>query len=96
MNWDGRPDLLARDTRGNLYLYAGTSTGSFAPRVEIGSGWQSYSLIVGVQVLNGNGAGDVLARDANGVVWRYLGNGHGNFTTRTKIGSGWLMCKYLL
>jgi hypothetical protein len=39
---DGRADLVARDTAGNLYRQNGTGKGSFAARVKIGSGWQGY------------------------------------------------------
>ncbi|MFI6341053.1 FG-GAP repeat domain-containing protein [Streptomyces sp. NPDC050535] len=39
---DGRADLVARDTAGNLYRQNGTGTGSFGTRVKIGTGWQRY------------------------------------------------------
>ncbi|MFJ4829864.1 FG-GAP repeat domain-containing protein [Streptomyces sp. NPDC088747] len=39
---DGRADLVARDTAGNLYRQSGTGTGSFGTRVKIATGWQSY------------------------------------------------------
>lgn len=39
---DGRGDLVARDTSGNLYRYDGIAGGSFAPRVKIASGWNVY------------------------------------------------------
>ncbi|MFG2359200.1 FG-GAP repeat domain-containing protein [Streptomyces sp. NPDC048521] len=39
---DGKNDLVARDTAGNLYRNAGDGKGSFASRVKIGSGWQGY------------------------------------------------------
>ncbi|MGC0331010.1 hypothetical protein RKD23_004000 [Streptomyces sp. SAI-170] len=39
---DGRADLVARDTAGNLYRQSGTGKGSFAARVKIGTGWQGY------------------------------------------------------
>ncbi|MGW7384097.1 FG-GAP repeat domain-containing protein [Streptomyces sp. NPDC054794] len=39
---DGKNDLVARDTAGNLYRQTGTGRGSFAARVKIGTGWQSY------------------------------------------------------
>lgn len=39
---DGKADLVARDTAGNLYRQNGTGKGSFAARVKIGSGWQGY------------------------------------------------------
>ncbi|WP_030615761.1 FG-GAP-like repeat-containing protein [Streptomyces fulvoviolaceus] len=39
---DGRNDLVARDTAGNLYRNTGTGKGSFAARVKIETGWKGY------------------------------------------------------
>ncbi|MEU6393342.1 FG-GAP-like repeat-containing protein [Streptomyces sp. NPDC046939] len=39
---DGRSDLVARDTSGNLYRYDGAAGGSFGPRVKIATGWNVY------------------------------------------------------
>ncbi|MGI5376525.1 FG-GAP-like repeat-containing protein [Streptomyces sp. CA-251387] len=39
---DGKNDLVARDTAGNLYRNPGTGNGTFGPRVKIASGWQGY------------------------------------------------------
>ncbi|MFC3573298.1 VCBS repeat-containing protein [Streptomyces yaanensis] len=39
---DGKADLVARDTAGNLFRQAGYGNGTFAARVKIGTGWQSY------------------------------------------------------
>ncbi|MFF9604968.1 FG-GAP repeat domain-containing protein [Streptomyces sp. NPDC014684] len=39
---DGRNDLVARDTSGNLYRNDGNGKGSFGSRTKIGSGWQGY------------------------------------------------------
>ncbi|MFF1446358.1 FG-GAP-like repeat-containing protein [Streptomyces sp. NPDC058295] len=39
---DGKADLVARDTGGNLYRQNGTGTGTFGARVKIGTGWQNY------------------------------------------------------
>ncbi|MGZ3117770.1 trypsin-like serine protease [Streptomyces sp. H62] len=44
---DGRPDLLARDTSGVLWLYKGTGgTGAttFKARVKVGGGWGAFNL----------------------------------------------------
>ncbi len=40
---DGRADLLAVDSRGDLYRYLADGTGRFTPRVKIGNGWNTYS-----------------------------------------------------
>lgn len=41
---DGTSDLIARDTKGDLYLYKGTDKAAapFAARVKIGKGFQTY------------------------------------------------------
>lgn len=43
---DGKADLVARDTSGNLWLYKGkgSASGPYAARVKIGPGWNAYSL----------------------------------------------------
>ncbi|WP_435973513.1 FG-GAP repeat domain-containing protein [Streptomyces sp. Qhu_M48] len=48
LDWDGRSDLIARDTAGKLYRYSGTGNAAapFKPRVVIGtSGWNTYRLM---------------------------------------------------
>ncbi|MDN0198322.1 VCBS repeat-containing protein [Streptomyces sp. S.PNR 29] len=39
---DGRPDLVSRDTSGNLWRNSGDGKGSFGPRTQIASGWSGY------------------------------------------------------
>ncbi|MCI3928049.1 hypothetical protein [Streptomyces sp. AN091965] len=39
---DGRADLIARDTSGNLYRLDGKGNGSFTTRKEIATGWDVY------------------------------------------------------
>ncbi|MHB9861022.1 FG-GAP-like repeat-containing protein [Streptomyces sp. YIM S03343] len=42
---DGKADIVARDTAGNLYRQTGYGNGSFAPRVRIATGTQSYKAL---------------------------------------------------
>ncbi|MFF3876333.1 FG-GAP repeat domain-containing protein [Streptomyces sp. NPDC001978] len=42
---DGKADIVARDTAGNLYRQTGYGNGSFASRVKIGTGWQGYKAL---------------------------------------------------
>ncbi|MEV6245855.1 VCBS repeat-containing protein [Streptomyces sp. NPDC051742] len=88
---DGRPDLVATDTSGILWLYAGTGNANvpFSARKRIGHGWGVYNEITAVGNLAGGPAGDLLARDKDGVLWLYLGKGDGTFAARTPIGRGW-------
>ncbi|MFF9206578.1 FG-GAP-like repeat-containing protein [Streptomyces sp. NPDC014986] len=39
---DGKADLVARDTAGNLWRSNGTGKGSFGSRTKIATGWQGY------------------------------------------------------
>ncbi|WP_240677793.1 FG-GAP-like repeat-containing protein [Actinacidiphila soli] len=39
---DGKADLVARDTSGNLYRYNGDGKGSFGGRKKIATGWKGY------------------------------------------------------
>ncbi|MBT2368878.1 VCBS repeat-containing protein [Streptomyces sp. ISL-10] len=93
LNGDGRPDLLARDTSGVLWLYKGTgsATAPYATRVKVGAGWQIYNQLSLTGDLTDDGKADAIARDTSGVLWLYKGTGSTTapFTTRTKIGSGW-------
>ncbi|WP_051833723.1 FG-GAP-like repeat-containing protein [Streptomyces sp. NRRL S-646] len=42
---DGRPDLVSRDTRGNVWRNSGDGKGSFGPRAQIASGWSGYKAL---------------------------------------------------
>jgi N-acetylmuramoyl-L-alanine amidase/FG-GAP-like repeat len=48
LSGDGRPDLIARDSSGVLWLYRGTgsATAPFATRAQIATGWGIYNLLV--------------------------------------------------
>ncbi|WP_329283015.1 FG-GAP repeat domain-containing protein [Streptomyces sp. NBC_00691] len=88
---DGRADLVAADTAGDLYLYKGTgsATAPFAARKRIGTGWGAYNQLTATGNLAGDPAGDLVARDAAGVLWLYLGKGDGTFAPRVRVGAGW-------
>ncbi|MFJ8364462.1 FG-GAP repeat domain-containing protein [Streptomyces sp. NPDC093984] len=90
---DGHPDLLARDSSGVLWLYQGTGNAApaFKPRVRIGSGWNTYTMLVGVGDVTGDGHPDLLARDSSGVLWLYTGTGNTSplYNQRIRLGSGW-------
>lgn len=94
----GADDLLARDTKGNLYLYLGYGNGKLTGRTLVGGGWQTYNQITGKGDLTGDGKNDIVARDGAGVLWLYKGTGDRAkpFTGRTQIGGGWNMFNYLI
>ncbi|MEU3227508.1 VCBS repeat-containing protein [Streptomyces sp. NPDC006976] len=84
-------DLLARDNKGDLYLYLGYGDGTVTKRLKVGYGWDIYADIAGNGDLDGDGKNDLVARDKSGVLWLYKGTGnqHDPYAKRTKIGSGW-------
>ncbi|WP_017239440.1 FG-GAP repeat domain-containing protein [Streptomyces sp. SS] len=88
---DGRPDLVATDKTGGLWLYPGTGNANapFSTRKKIGTGWGTYNQITATGDIAGAPAGDLVARDRAGNLWMYLGLGNGTFAPRTKIGTGW-------
>jgi beta-lactamase class A len=87
-NGDGFPDLVARDTLGDLWLYPGTGTGGFLPRRLIGYGFNGMSALVSPGDVNGDGKADLLAQDAAGRLWLYPGTGASGLGARRQIGGG--------
>ncbi|MFE5661155.1 N-acetylmuramoyl-L-alanine amidase [Streptomyces sp. NPDC056517] len=88
---DGKPDVMARDTTGGMWIFKGTGTSTlFQPRLKISNGWQSYLSMVGPSDLNKDGKVDFTARDTAGVLWTFPGTGTSTlFAPRVKVGGGW-------
>ncbi|MFF8809465.1 FG-GAP repeat domain-containing protein [Streptomyces omiyaensis] len=97
LDWDGAPDLLARDTAGVLWQLDSrydeakkTLVRNYSP-VKVGPGWQTYDRIETIGGVGG-GPADFVARDRNGVLWLYdvTGNGYGaTIAPRKQVGGGW-------
>ena len=89
---DGRPDVVARDVSGNLWLYPGRGNRSFGMdvRAKIWFGWNGFTF-AGVADWDRDGKQDVVARDASGNLWLYPGRGNRDFgmDVRAKIWFGW-------
>ncbi|WP_371652265.1 MULTISPECIES: N-acetylmuramoyl-L-alanine amidase [unclassified Streptomyces] len=101
LNRDGKADLVARDGSGVLWFYKGTGTPTapYAPRIQIGGGWQGYNTLLGPSDLNGDGIPDLVARDGSGVLWYYKGTGSTTgapFAARVQVGGGWQMFNLLV
>ncbi|MFF0556256.1 FG-GAP repeat domain-containing protein [Streptomyces sp. NPDC004266] len=75
-------DLLARDTAGVLWLFAGKGDGTFAPRTRVGSGWGAYKQLVGAGDINRDGIPDLVAYGTETFV--YLGTGKWDAPLSTK------------
>lgn len=88
-NGDGTSDVLARDTAGKLWLYAGNGKGGWLGRTQVGSGWGGFTSILTPGDFDGDGNPDVLGRDSRGGYWLYPGNGDSGWKFRVKVGSGW-------
>lgn len=89
-NGDRAADLLAADSGGTLYLYAGNGTGGFSGRKAIGSGWGARDSLTVTGDWDGDRRPDLVARNpATGELWLYAGNGTGGFLRARVIGTGW-------
>ena len=88
---DGKADLLAETSAGDLYLYRGNGLGGFAGGgTRIGSGWNVFDKVFSAGDFTGDGKADLLAETSTGDLYLYHGNGLGGFTGgSTRIGSGW-------
>ncbi|MGO4587421.1 FG-GAP repeat domain-containing protein [Paenarthrobacter sp. 2TAF44] len=86
---DGNNDILARDAKGDLYLYPGDGHGGWLDRTVVGTGWNIFDTIVGAGDFDGDSINDVLARDAEGDLHLYPGDGDGGWKRPQVVGTGW-------
>lgn len=87
---DGKVDVIARDSAGNLWLYRGNGTGGWLSTTGtlIGTGWTFKSIFYAGD-FNGSGGGDVMAITQSGLLYLYPTNGAGRWGGAQLIGSGW-------
>lgn len=90
---DGKPDLLVRNGDGQLLMYRGNGTGTWATGLAqpVGAGWGGFTALVSTGDFSGDGKPDVLARQPDGTLLMYRGDGDGGWLTGSgeTVGSGW-------
>ena len=76
-DYDGVPDLLARDGSGNLFAYPFKRNLTFKTRIAIAVGWQGVQSVAGAGAFNNDDAnGDVIAlRASDHALILFRGNG---------------------
>ena len=89
---DGRPDLIARWTDGNLYLYqhTGNAAAPYAGKIQIGTGWNGMTALA-VADVSGDGKPDILGRWTDGTLYLYQHSGSATtpYGAKVPIGTGW-------
>ncbi|MGW6395804.1 FG-GAP-like repeat-containing protein [Streptomyces sp. NPDC055103] len=86
MNGDNKPDLVAIEDTGKLWLYPGTGTGALGARVQIGSGGWGGASVTHRGDWTGDGMEDIVAVVA-GELRVYPNRGDGTLATWIKIGT---------
>jgi len=97
MTGDSRPDLVAVDTDGSVYLYPGKGTGQFYSRVKVvDKAWKGVK-IFGHGDLSGDGRADLLVRNTSGVLYLYRGTQqeHTPWSARIQARTGWNFTSYV-
>lgn len=97
MTGDARPDLLAVDADGSVYLYPGRGNGEFYAKVKVVSGSWKNVKIFGHGDLSGDGKPDLLVRSTDGTLWLYRGTGKEKtpWSARIKARTGWNFTSYV-
>ncbi|MEW1697919.1 S8 family serine peptidase [Streptomyces sp. NPDC091278] len=86
MTGDGKPDLVAIDDVGKLWLYPGTGTGGLGTRIQIGTGGWGGASVAHRGDWTGDQKEDVIAVVA-GELWVYPNRGDGTLGSRLKLGT---------
>ncbi|MEU3350297.1 FG-GAP-like repeat-containing protein [Streptomyces sp. NPDC037389] len=84
---DGEADLIARDSAGNLQLFAGNGNGTFAPPKKVLSGWASTQTTAAD--VTGDGIPDLIARDSDGDLRLWPGSRKAGFEPARLLLKGW-------
>ncbi|WP_235737130.1 FG-GAP-like repeat-containing protein [Nocardioides alcanivorans] len=85
---DGRNDVVARNSQGNLMLFRGNGKGGFKKGASLGS-WSGYDATAATGDVNGDKVPDVLARDSAGKLWLHPGTGRAALGPRKAVNGAW-------
>ncbi|MFF0435522.1 trypsin-like serine protease [Streptomyces sp. NPDC004327] len=86
MNGDNKPDLVAVEDTGKLFLYPGTGTGALGARIQIGSGGWGGASVTHRGDWTGDGMEDIVAV-VGGELRVYPNRGDGTLAAPIKIGT---------
>ncbi|MET9954364.1 trypsin-like serine protease [Streptomyces sp. NPDC006339] len=86
LSGDNKPDLVALDDTGKLFLYPGTGTGALGPRIQIGSGGWGGASVTHRGDWTGDGMEDVVGV-FGGDLRVYPNRGDGTLAAAIKIGT---------
>ncbi|MEU7167087.1 FG-GAP-like repeat-containing protein [Streptomyces morookaense] len=84
---DGVADLVARNSRGELYLWKGSGDGTFEKPVFLTGDWNYTQTVAGD--FTGDGKADLIARDADARLYLWAGRGDGTFDRPRLLTGGW-------
>lgn len=92
---DGIFDIARVESDGRLMMLSGDGRGGFRPPVRIGTGWSTFTQLIGGIDFNGDGRTDVVARTPAGELRLYPGNGRSGWLAGagSRIGTGWQAMK---
>ncbi|WP_250028959.1 glycoside hydrolase domain-containing protein [Paractinoplanes maris] len=88
LNRDGREDVIARQTNGDLWFHPGTATG-LGQRRLLTRGWQALREITPIGDLTGDGRPDLLAVSKGNNLYLYAGQPGPKLGRAQLVGSGW-------
>ena len=88
MTGDGLGDVLAVDSKGDLWQYRGQASGTLGGPVRIGAGFGGYQ-VYDPGDMDNDGQADVLAISSDGKLWLFHGNGSSRLGSGRQVGWGW-------
>lgn len=87
-NADGLQDVVTQWNSGKLTVHYGNKTGGLNASQTIGTGWESYEIVIG-KYARADKYPTIIAKDTAGYLWQYSNPTGSTVGTRIKKGSGW-------